>query len=46
MSKVCVVAGYGPGISAAFSKGFGKEGFNVALLARTASKLDAAVAGV
>lgn len=46
MTKVCVVAGYGPGISASFSRKFGQEGFSVALLARTASRLDAAVAGV
>lgn len=45
MAKVAVVAGYGPGISHSFTRKFGKEGFNLALLARTASRLDAAVAG-
>lgn len=39
MSKVVVVAGYGPGISAAVARKFGKEGFKVALLARTEAKL-------
>lgn len=45
LSKVTVVAGYGTGISAAVGKRFGSEGFHLALLARTASRLDAAVAG-
>jgi NAD(P)-dependent dehydrogenase (short-subunit alcohol dehydrogenase family) len=40
-----VVAGYGPGISSAVAILFGKQGYKVALLARTQSKLDAAVAG-
>ena len=45
MAKVAVIAGYGKGISASFSRKFGKDGFSLALLARTASRLDAAVAG-
>jgi NADP-dependent 3-hydroxy acid dehydrogenase YdfG len=46
MQKIAVVAGYGPGIGASVSSKFGKEGFAVALLARNASRLDAAVSGV
>lgn len=42
--KVAVVAGYGTGISAAVGRKFGSQGFHLALLARTASRLDAAVA--
>lgn len=44
--KVAVVAGYGSGISAAFSRKLVNEGFNLALVARTKSKLDAAAAGL
>jgi len=45
MSRVVVVAGYGRGISAAVSRKFGAEGFKLALLARTKSRLDESVAG-
>lgn len=44
-SKVAVIAGYGSGISAAVAKRFGAEGYKLALLARTQSRLDEAVAG-
>jgi NADP-dependent 3-hydroxy acid dehydrogenase YdfG len=43
--KVAVIAGYGAGISRAVAQQFGKGGFSLALLARTQSRLDAAVAG-
>lgn len=43
---VGIVAGYGPGISAAVAKRFGGKGYKLALLARTQSRLDAAVSGV
>lgn len=46
MSKVALVAGYGPGISSAFAKKFGSAGFNLALLSRTQAKVDAAATGV
>jgi NAD(P)-dependent dehydrogenase (short-subunit alcohol dehydrogenase family) len=46
MAPVIVVAGYGPGISAAVAESFAKKGFSVALLARTQAKLDAAAAGL
>lgn len=45
-SKVAVIAGYGVGISAAAAKRFGQEGYKLALLARTQSRLDQAVAGM
>ena len=34
MSKTVIVAGYGPGISAAVARRFGREGFSVALVSR------------
>jgi NADP-dependent 3-hydroxy acid dehydrogenase YdfG len=43
MSKTIIVAGFGPGISTAVAEKFGAEGFSVALVGRTESKL---VAGV
>jgi short-subunit dehydrogenase len=43
MSKVIIVAGYGPGISKAVAQKFGAEGFVVALVARNAEKLAAGV---
>jgi NADP-dependent 3-hydroxy acid dehydrogenase YdfG len=43
MSKTIIVGGYGPGISAAVAEKFGKEGFNVALVGRSADKLAAGV---
>jgi NADP-dependent 3-hydroxy acid dehydrogenase YdfG len=43
MSKIILVAGYGPGISKAVAQKFGAEGFTVALVARRADKLAAGV---
>jgi short-subunit dehydrogenase len=43
MSGTIVVCGHGPGISSAVARRFGKEGFRVALVSRTAAKLDAGV---
>jgi NAD(P)-dependent dehydrogenase (short-subunit alcohol dehydrogenase family) len=43
MSKVIIVAGYGPGISKAVAQKFGAEGFTVALVARSADKVAAGV---
>ena len=43
MGKTILVCGYGPGISAAVAEKFGGEGFSVALVARNAERLDAAV---
>ena len=43
MAKTILVAGYGPGISAAVASKFGAEGFQVALVGRTADKLAAGV---
>ncbi len=39
MTKTIVVAGYGPGISAAVAEKFGAEGFQIALVGRSADKL-------
>jgi NADP-dependent 3-hydroxy acid dehydrogenase YdfG len=44
MSKILLICGYGTGISAAVAKLFGKEGFQLALVARNESKLSSAVA--
>src|SRR5258708_31360426 len=41
MSKTIVVAGYGPGISVAVAEKFGSEGFQVAIVGRSAEKLAA-----
>jgi NADP-dependent 3-hydroxy acid dehydrogenase YdfG len=43
MTNTIIVCGYGPGISSAVAAHFGAAGFRVALVARTASKLEAAV---
>jgi NAD(P)-dependent dehydrogenase (short-subunit alcohol dehydrogenase family) len=43
MSKTIVICGYGPGISAAVAEKFGAEGFAVALVARSADRLNAGV---
>ncbi len=43
MSKTIIVCGYGPGISDAVARKFGAEGFSVALVARSAQKLQTAV---
>jgi NADP-dependent 3-hydroxy acid dehydrogenase YdfG len=42
MAKTIVVCGYGTGISHAVARRFGSEGFQVALVARNANKLDEA----
>jgi short-subunit dehydrogenase len=42
MAKTIVISGYGPGISSAVATKFGSEGFQVALVARDAKKLEAA----
>ena len=46
MSKTLVVCGYGPGISAAVARRFGREGFQVALIARNEQRLAAGVAAL
>ena len=46
MSKTIVICGYGPGISAAVAKRFGREGFQVALLARNEERLAAGAAAL
>ncbi len=43
MAKTILIAGFGTGISRAVAERFGKEGFNVALVARNAERLGAAV---
>lgn len=42
MSRTIIVCGHGPGISDAVAKRFGREGFSVALVARSADRLAAA----
>lgn len=46
MPKAIIVCGYGPGISDAVANKFGSEGFQVALVARTADKLEKARAAL
>jgi NADP-dependent 3-hydroxy acid dehydrogenase YdfG len=46
MAKTIVVAGFGPGISTAVAERFGREGFDVALVARSADRLRAGVEGL
>jgi NADP-dependent 3-hydroxy acid dehydrogenase YdfG len=46
MKKVIVVFGFGPGISTAVAAKFGAEGFSVALVGRTAARLEAGVAAL
>ena len=46
MAKTILICGHGPGISAAVARKFGAAGFAVALVARSADKLDAAVAAL
>ena len=43
MSKTIVVVGYGPGVSTAVAERFGAEGYSVALIARSQSKILAGV---
>ena len=45
MSKVLVVCGYGPGIGHSVARHFGKHQYKVALLSRTAGKLETAAKG-
>lgn len=44
MKRTIIVCGYGPGISDAVARRFGRDGFAVALVARNADKLAAAAA--
>ncbi len=46
MAKTILVCGYGPGISSAVARRFGREGYAVALVGRTAERLDAGVAAL
>lgn len=43
MTKTILIAGYGPGISNAVAEKFGREGFSVALAARSVDRLQAGV---
>jgi NADP-dependent 3-hydroxy acid dehydrogenase YdfG len=43
MAKTIIVAGYGPGISSAVAEKFGAEGFQIALVGRSAETLGAGV---
>jgi NADP-dependent 3-hydroxy acid dehydrogenase YdfG len=43
MGRTILICGYGPGISDAVARKFGREGFSVALVARSGERLDAAV---
>ena len=43
MAKTILVAGYGPGISAAVAEKFGAEGFQVVIVGRSADRLAAGV---
>jgi NADP-dependent 3-hydroxy acid dehydrogenase YdfG len=44
MAKTILVCGFGPGISSAVARRFGREGYAVALVGRTAERLDSGVA--
>ena len=46
MSKTIVICGYGPGISSAVANRFGRDGFQVALLARDQQRLAAGAAAL
>jgi NADP-dependent 3-hydroxy acid dehydrogenase YdfG len=46
MAKTILVCGYGPGISDAVARRFGREGYAVALVGRTAERLEAGVASL
>ena len=46
MPKTIVVVGFGPGVSTAVAEKFGAEGFSVALISRTESRLAAGVAAL
>ncbi|MEE2777157.1 MAG: SDR family NAD(P)-dependent oxidoreductase, partial [Acidobacteriota bacterium] len=45
-SKVCVVAGVGPGTGASLTRRFAREGYQVAMLARSAGRIEAIAAEV
>src|SRR5947209_2641213 len=46
MAKTIIIAGHGPGISAAVAERFGAQGFSVALVGRTADKVQAAASAL
>lgn len=46
MGKTIVICGYGPGISAAVAQRFGREGFQIALVARNEQRLAAGAAAL
>ncbi|MCB9755232.1 MAG: SDR family NAD(P)-dependent oxidoreductase [Myxococcales bacterium] len=46
MARTIVVCGYGPGISSALAQKFAREGFQVALVARSAERLEAGAAAL
>src|SRR6185503_15596060 len=46
MARTIVVCGHGPGISDAVARRFGREGFDVALVARSTERLSTAVASL
>ena len=46
MKRTIVVCGHGPGISEAVARKFGAQGFNVAIVARSAERLKAAAASL
>lgn len=46
MSRTIVIVGYGPGISTGVAETFGAQGFNIALVGRSAERLDAGVAAL
>ncbi len=46
MPRTIIICGYGPGISKAVAERFGAEGFQLALVARTADKLTAGVSAL
>lgn len=46
MSKTIAVVGFGPGVSSAVADRFGAAGFQVALIARSAERLEAGVAAL
>jgi NAD(P)-dependent dehydrogenase (short-subunit alcohol dehydrogenase family) len=46
MKRTIVVCGHGPGISDAVARKFGREGFQVAIVARNAERIEKAAAGL
>lgn len=45
-AKVCAIFGYGPGLSAAMARKWSKEGFSVAMMARSLEKVQAAESSI